>query len=290
VTILATDSEGATSSVTFDLNVAAPNSSPSLATDVATVTVSEGQTAGNTGTWSDPDGDAVSLTASVGAVAQNANGTWSWSFATGNGPAESQTVTLVATDSHGAQSTVTFDLVVNNVPPVFASLSSDHPTLAQRSFDGNVTIAGAYLDVSSDTHTVTVNWGDGTPVQTLSTVDQLNDAFSAGHHYTQAGVFTITVTITDSDGAAVSQTTSAVVAGVSLVNGTLVVIGSPNQDNILIDVVKAGKGVPAQLRVKIGGDFYYFTLSEVKQIVIGIDANDHVNIQKDVPASVAWLT
>ena len=55
-------------------------SSGPAATDNASVTVQQGQTATNSGTVSDPDSDPVTLSASVGAVVNNGDGTWSWSF------------------------------------------------------------------------------------------------------------------------------------------------------------------------------------------------------------------
>ena len=121
VTITATDSDGAASTTTFALVV--NNVAPSVARNTATVTVNEGAIASNTGTWSDPGLDVVTLSASVGTVTQNVNGTWSWSFNTSDGPAQGQTVTITATDSDGAATATTFALVVNNVAPT-ASLSN----------------------------------------------------------------------------------------------------------------------------------------------------------------------
>jgi len=96
------------------------NSPPTVARDNATVTVNEGQTASNTGTWSDVNaGNVVTLTASVGTVTKsgtNASGTWTWSFNTTDGPNETQTVTITASDGTASTST-TFGLTVNNVAP-----------------------------------------------------------------------------------------------------------------------------------------------------------------------------
>src|SRR5207249_5016541 len=89
------------------------------------VTVNEGQTASNTGSFSDPGLDTVTLSASVGTIT-SANGAWSWSFATNDGPDQSQTVTITATDSDGAATTTTFSLVVNNVAP---SVAADHGSI-----------------------------------------------------------------------------------------------------------------------------------------------------------------
>ena len=107
-------------SQTVVLRMAATNAAPAINRNNATVTVNEGQTAANTGTWSDANaGDSVTLSTSVGAVVKsgtNASGTWSWSFGTTDGPAQSQTVTITANDGTVSSQT-TFDLVVTNLPP-----------------------------------------------------------------------------------------------------------------------------------------------------------------------------
>ena len=101
---------------------------PELTVNRETETVNEGETARNSGTFGDVDGDAMVLTASVGTVTQDdAAGTWAWSFATTDGPAESQTVIVTATDATGKSEDVAFELVVNNVAPS-VSLDGDQVT------------------------------------------------------------------------------------------------------------------------------------------------------------------
>jgi YVTN family beta-propeller protein len=103
-----------------------PNVPPVLASDNASVTVNEGQTAANTGTVTDANHDTVTLTASVGTVINNGNGTWSWSFLTSD-PNQSQTVTITGDDGHGGVSHTSFALVVLNVPPTIVSISNNGP-------------------------------------------------------------------------------------------------------------------------------------------------------------------
>lgn len=101
------------------------NVAPTVDADDATVTVNEGQTAENTGTFSDPGDDTVTITATdalgdpIGDIVQGAGnaGDWSWSFDTTDGPAESTTVTITADDGEGATTEMTFELVVDNVAP-----------------------------------------------------------------------------------------------------------------------------------------------------------------------------
>jgi hypothetical protein len=132
-----TGSNNASATITI-----AGNTPPVINRDNATVTVSEGATAANTGTWSDADsGDTVTLSASVGTVIKsgtNAAGTWSWSFDTNDGPAQSQTVTITANDGTTSTST-TFSLVVNNVAPTASftgPASTNEGTSQTYSFSG----------------------------------------------------------------------------------------------------------------------------------------------------------
>ena len=96
---------------------------PSVAVDSPSVTVDEGQTATNSGTWSDADpGDVVSLDADHGTVVKDGNGpgTWTWSLGTDDGPSDGKTIRITATDTHTLSSYVDFALVVDNVAPVAA--------------------------------------------------------------------------------------------------------------------------------------------------------------------------
>ena len=103
------------------------NAPPVLAANNAVVTVNEGQTAANSGTVSDADGDTVTLSASVGTVVDNGAGTWVWSFATTDGPIQSQTVTITGDDGQGGTGSTSFALVVNNVAPTIVSVSNNGP-------------------------------------------------------------------------------------------------------------------------------------------------------------------
>ena len=93
------------------------NNPPTVTRDNATVTVNEGQTAVNTGTFSDAEGNATAtLTASIGTITpNNGAGTWSWSYNTSVGQA-STTVTITANDGVAAPVTTTFTLAINHAP------------------------------------------------------------------------------------------------------------------------------------------------------------------------------
>ena len=94
-----------------------PNTAPVIAADNASVLVDEGQTAANSGTFSDPDGDAVTLIASAGTVSDSGNGTWTWSMPTTDNNPDRSTVTITADDGKGGISQASFSVTVNNVMP-----------------------------------------------------------------------------------------------------------------------------------------------------------------------------
>ena len=80
----------------------AGNERPNIDAHSPSVTVTEGEVASVTGTFSDPDGDAVALTASVGEVADNGDGSWVWRHAA-SGPVRGQAVYITARDTRGNQ-------------------------------------------------------------------------------------------------------------------------------------------------------------------------------------------
>ena len=91
---------------------------PLVSADQSAVTVYKGQTATNTGTYSDTqdrDSDRVRISASVGKVTKTGkdSGTWSWSLDTTDVSAgQTQQVTITAKDSTGLRTKTTFSLTV----------------------------------------------------------------------------------------------------------------------------------------------------------------------------------
>jgi uncharacterized repeat protein (TIGR02543 family) len=92
---------------------------PTAGANNASVAVDEGQTATNTGTYSDNGGGNVTITASSGSVTRTGTngGTWSWSQATNDGPSQGGTVTISFRDAFGNASATSFPLTVRNVSP-----------------------------------------------------------------------------------------------------------------------------------------------------------------------------
>ena len=180
------------------------NTPPALASDQASVTVNEGQTAANTGTVTDAENDTVTLSASVGSVINNGNGTWSWHFLTSDGPTQSQTVTITGNDGQGGTSTTSFALVVNNVPPTIVSVSNNGPV-----------ITGSPATI---TVTATDPAGANDPLAYSFDCDN-NGTFEIGPQsgnsaactFATAGPHTVNVRVTDGDGGTATGSTTVTV-------------------------------------------------------------------------------
>jgi hypothetical protein len=66
---------------------------------------------------------------------------------------------------------------------------------------------GSFVDPGTDTFTMTVNYGEGSPVVTYpSTPAGVASPYSLGHVYTTSGSYTVTVTIADDDGGTTTKT------------------------------------------------------------------------------------
>ena len=99
------------------------NQPPVVAADHPAVAVNEGTPAANTGTFSDPDGNPVTLSASSGTLTRSgtSTGTWSWSAAASDEAASAnQTITITADDGSGGTSTTSFPVTVAGAAPIAA--------------------------------------------------------------------------------------------------------------------------------------------------------------------------
>jgi DNA/RNA endonuclease G (NUC1) len=147
----------------------------------------------------DPDGDAL---------------TYEWSFGdgrTGTGARPSHVytdngsypVTVIVTDPYGAADTATTMVTVMNAAPTVAAFNG--AALMQ----GEVySAAGSFTDAGDDSFTATVDYGDGSGARALA----LNGgSFALSHRYTSTGTFTVTVRVTDDDGAEGVRTASVTV-------------------------------------------------------------------------------
>ncbi|WP_339744496.1 cadherin domain-containing protein [uncultured Rubinisphaera sp.] len=165
-----------------------------------------------------------------------------------DGP-QSVTVTVEVSDGTNV-STAQTTLTINNIAPNITTLNSSNSDLEDISESGYVTLDGSFFDpaLNADTHTVMVDWGDGSAIESIS-VDQLNDSFAGGHQYAAGGIYTILVTAIDEDGGTSSTlTTQAIVQGINVVDGELFIIGSDGSDLVFV--------------TKYGGSYHILTCFE----------------------------
>jgi hypothetical protein len=174
------------------------NEPPDVAADEAEITVDEGDLATNAGIFGDREADDVTVTASVGTIIHDSgsSGTWSWSYTTHDGPAETQTVTITASD--GSTDTTTFDLTVENVAPSVTASARTVRVGASASIG-----ATEFSDPGDgDSHTATVDWGDGSGVTPAIVVEIAGAGSVDGSHaYAETGEHTVTACVSDDDGA-----------------------------------------------------------------------------------------
>lgn len=208
------------------------NQPPVVAADHPAVTVTEGTVPANTGTFSDPDGNAVALSASSGTITKSgtSTGTWSWAApAADEGAPANQTITITANDGNGGTTTVSFPVTVNGAAPV-ATISAPGSSAPEGTA---VHLAGSAISPSAADNAVGFIYG--------WSVTKNGAAFKsgAGAHWQftpdDEGTFVVTMRATDdgamSDTAAVTVTgtnvwPTAVISGYS---GTVPLVITPQE-------------------------------------------------------------
>lgn len=168
------------------------------------------------------------------------------------------TYRIALADGANGNSLGQVDLAVANVAPVLRSASA--PALSAA---GTTTLVGAFADAGPlDTHTVLVDWGDGTAVDE-ATVDPASRTFRAEHQFPSGSSvddYAITVVVADDDHGSTAGTATvrahhaapqflAAVAEPSVENGPVVVEGTfsdPDALDFHQVIVNWGDGSPAE--------------------------------------------
>jgi hypothetical protein len=219
VTVHVTDDGSLVGTSQLTVNV---NDVPPVVNAGAGATIGEGSTFMGAGSFTDPASDTWTATVDYGdgsgpqSLTLNADKTFALSHFYGH--SGSFTVTVAVKDDDGPLGTSTAVVTVNNVAPV-VSLSGN-PTINQGQA---LTATGSFTDPGSETWTATVNYGDGSGVQSLTL--NADKTFALNHVYNAAGNFTVTVTVTDQDGASGSATLPVNVLPVNV--GTVVRVAGP---------------------------------------------------------------
>jgi PKD repeat protein len=194
---------------TWVSSVTATNQPPTIASDHPAVAVNEGTAPANTGTFSDPDGDTVAITASSGTITKTGtvSGSWSWHGAAVDEGA-SETITITADDGNGLTSTTSFPVSVGGVAPV-AHFTAPGSTAPEGSA---VLLIGSATSPSAVDNTAGFNYG--------WSVTKNGNAFKSGTgaHWQftpdDEGTFVVTMKATDDGG--MSDTATATVTGTNV--------------------------------------------------------------------------
>ncbi len=110
------------------------------------------------------------------------------------------------TDKDGGASEYTASVSITNAAPVIGSFATPAAPVSTGALaQATVTFSDAG---TADTHSAVITWGDGA----TSTVNAgLTTSATASHAYTTTGFYTVSVTVTDKDGASASSTSSVIV-------------------------------------------------------------------------------
>jgi PKD repeat protein len=106
--------------------------------------------------------------------------------------------TISITDNNGATDTNTATVLVNNVPPIVGTINISPSSVE---INSAITASAPFTDPGmKDTHVAVWNWGDGK--STSGKVTEINGSGTVTntHTYTQAGIYTVTLSVTDNDG------------------------------------------------------------------------------------------
>jgi uncharacterized repeat protein (TIGR03803 family) len=237
IAVTATDDD--TGSATSGISVtvtSSPQQPPVLSNVAVTTPINENDTAALTGNISDPNASDTFLLIvnwGDGSPAQGFNypaGTNSFSLAhqyrddnPSGTPSDNYSISLQLFDSGGDNDSKSTVITVNNLPPTLSGIAANPSSIVN---GGTTILSGNVNDVGTlDTHTVVINWGDGSPATTLNLAAG-DTAFNSTHQYNLPGVFNIGVTATDDDtGSATGEAT------VTVVQNEKIVFASYRDDN-----------------------------------------------------------
>ncbi|WP_390847153.1 beta strand repeat-containing protein [Anabaena cylindrica] len=195
-TLTVQDNDGGTSSNSLTVTV---NNTDLIITNISADTnVNEGAVANFSATATDPGNDL----------------TYTWNFGDGTNAVIGQNVnhifaedgsyivTLTVSDTNGGTTSETLSVQVNNAAPIITNISGD----SNINEGATANFTATATDPGNDTITYTWNFGDGTDAIIGENIN---------HIFTEDGIYTVTLTVSDSEGANTFQTLTTNVSNVA---------------------------------------------------------------------------
>src|SRR5439155_21458978 len=131
----------------------------------------------------------------------------------------SYTIGMTVTDKDGGSASGSTSVQVKNVAPTNLALTRSATSINE---GGSVSLGGSFTDPGTlDTHTVVINWGDGSTNTTVNLAASVLSFSGVSHQYKDnptgqpTGSYTISVTVTEKDGGTTSGSTSEQVNNVA---------------------------------------------------------------------------
>lgn len=97
-------------------------------------------------------------------------------------------------------------------------------------------------------HLATIDWGDGTITSGIVTNSNGTGIVRGRHRYADAGIYVITVVVDDQQGGTATAASAAMITGVTVRNGALMIVGTHDDDRVTVN--EAGRN-----RLRIHADF-----------------------------------
>ncbi|MEQ9903666.1 putative Ig domain-containing protein [Pectobacterium aroidearum] len=225
IRVTATDGSNTSVSTSFGLTVTNVNDAPVVATPIPPQSVAQDGGFNFTvpaGTFSDPDGDALTLSATL------ADGSplpgWlrfdptigTFSGTPGNGDVGTVVIRVIATDGSNTSVSTSFGLTVTNVndAPVVATPIPPQSVAQDGGFNFTVP-AGTFSDPDGDTLTLSATLADGSPLPSWLRFDPTIGTFSGTPGNSDVGTVVIRVTATDGSNTSVSTSFGLTVTNVN---------------------------------------------------------------------------
>jgi hypothetical protein len=292
VSVTDDDTGNDTDSTTVTVN----NVSPVVTSVNSTGPINENDSTTLTGAFTDPggqdthtvvinwgDGSAnTTLNLAAGVLSFSASHPYLDDNPTGTA-SDSYSISVSVTDDDTGSVSASTAVSVNNLVPVITAFSSSSPGCGGSAAGEQITVSGSFSDVGTqDTHTASINWGDGN--SSNATIIEANGigALSANHIYSRGGLYTITVTLLDDDTGGASAIAPATITGAGVLNGILQIVGTNLADHVTVNKLD-GTAFRVHASFFPGGIDRDFGLTGV-QYILGVfcDGDDSASVSGSI--------